>query len=132
MLVSYRPLAGLAGARLSKLSSNRSGPSTSPRLPGTQRHQRLQRHPALRVQKAHTEQSKLPKQANKAAKMPRRRPTIKFRTSFANTIYDVMTARGWKETDRRQYGTSSLLILNPQEHCHDDTDSTLRQTGREG
>ena len=25
--------------------------------------------------------------------MPRRRPTIKFRTSFANTIYDVMTAR---------------------------------------
>ena len=35
----------------------------------------------------------------KAAKMPRRRPTIKFRTSFANTIYDVMTARGWKETD---------------------------------
>ena len=31
--------------------------------------------------------------------MPRRRPTIKFRTSFANTIYDVMTARGWKETD---------------------------------
>ena len=39
---------------------------------------------------------------------------------------------GWKETDRRQYGTSSLLILNPQEHCHDDTDSTLRQTGREG
>ena len=36
---------------------------------------------------------------SKAAKMPRRRPTIKFRTSFANTIYDVMTARGWKETD---------------------------------
>ena len=27
-------------------------------LPGTQRHQRLQRHPALRVRKAHTELSK--------------------------------------------------------------------------
>ena len=31
--------------------------------------------------------------------MPRRRHAIRFRTSFANTIYDVMTARGWKETD---------------------------------
>ncbi|QNI55450.1 16S rRNA m2G966 methyltransferase [Synechococcus sp. BIOS-E4-1] len=39
---------------------------------------------------------------------------------------------GWKETDRRQYGKSSLLILNPQEHCRGDTDSKLRQTGREG
>ena len=39
---------------------------------------------------------------------------------------------GWREADRRQYGGSSLLILNPQEHCHGDTDSTLRQTGREG
>ena len=39
---------------------------------------------------------------------------------------------GWKEADRRHYGNSSLLILNPQEHCHGDTDSTPRQTGREG
>ena len=39
---------------------------------------------------------------------------------------------GWKEADRRRYGSSSLLILSPQEHCRGDTDSTLRQTGREG
>jgi hypothetical protein len=32
---------------------------------------------------------------------PRRKRThaIKFRTSFSNTIYDVMCSRGWKETD---------------------------------
>lgn len=28
-----------------------------------------------------------------------RRPTIKFRTSFSNTIYDVLVGRGWKETE---------------------------------
>jgi len=39
---------------------------------------------------------------------------------------------GWKEADRRHYGKSSLLILNPQEHCRVDTDSKPRQTGREG
>ena len=38
---------------------------------------------------------------------------------------------GWKEVDRRHYGTSSLLILNPPEHCRGDTDSKLRQTTRE-
>ncbi|KAJ8614494.1 hypothetical protein CTAYLR_000754 [Chrysophaeum taylorii] len=34
--------------------------------------------------------------------MPRsssRRHQIKFRTSFSNTIYDVLVGRGWKETD---------------------------------
>jgi hypothetical protein len=25
---------------------------------------------------------------------------IRFRTSFRNTIYDVMRGRGWQETDR--------------------------------
>ena len=38
---------------------------------------------------------------------------------------------GWSAADQRQYGSSSLLILNPPEHCHGDTDSTPRQTGRE-
>ncbi len=38
---------------------------------------------------------------------------------------------GWREVDRRRYGTSSLLILTPQEHCRGDTDSTPRQTTRE-
>ena len=38
---------------------------------------------------------------------------------------------GWKEVDRRHYGTSSLLILTPQEHCRGDTDSTPQQTARE-
>ena len=30
---------------------------------------------------------------------PRRKRTVRFRTSFSNTIYDVMCSRGWKETD---------------------------------
>ncbi len=38
---------------------------------------------------------------------------------------------GWKEVDKRHYGTSSLLILNPPEHCRGDTDSKPRQTTRE-
>ena len=38
---------------------------------------------------------------------------------------------GWREVDRRHYGTSSLLILSRQEHCRGDTDSKLRQTTRE-
>ena len=38
---------------------------------------------------------------------------------------------GWREVDRRHYGTSSLLILTLQEHCRVDTDSTQRRTTRE-
>jgi len=33
------------------------------------------------------------------AKPPSRSRTVKFRTSFSNTIYDVMCAKGWEETD---------------------------------
>ena len=29
----------------------------------------------------------------------KRQNTVRFRTSFSNTIYDVMCSRGWKETD---------------------------------
>ncbi len=38
---------------------------------------------------------------------------------------------GWREVDRRRYGSSSLLILSPREHCRGDTDSTPRQTAPE-
>ena len=64
-------------------------------------HQRLpSRNQRLQIKAKSTNQSKAAAQPiTKQDKMPRRRPTIKFRTSFANTIYDVMTARGWKETD---------------------------------
>lgn len=33
----------------------------------------------------------------------------------------------WSEVDRRRYGTSSLLFLNPQEHCRGDTGSRQPQ-----
>ena len=29
----------------------------------------------------------------------------------------------WNELDRRRYGSSSLLVLSPPEHCHGDIDS---------
>ena len=38
---------------------------------------------------------------------------------------------GWKEIDRRRYGSSSLLILSPPERCHGDTDSRRQRTGPE-
>ena len=38
---------------------------------------------------------------------------------------------GWKEVDKRHYGGSSLLLLNPPEHSRGDTDSRLRQTDPE-
>jgi len=38
---------------------------------------------------------------------------------------------GWREVERRRYGSSSLLILSPREHCRGDTDSTPQQTGPE-
>ena len=38
---------------------------------------------------------------------------------------------GWREIDRRRYGSSSLLIVSLPGRCRDDTDSTLQQTGPE-
>ena len=38
---------------------------------------------------------------------------------------------GWREIDRRRYGSSSLLIVSLPGRCRGDTDSTLQQTGRE-
>ena len=38
---------------------------------------------------------------------------------------------GWREIDRRRYGSSSLVIVSLPGRCRDDTDSTLQQTGPE-
>ena len=39
--------------------------------------------------------------------------------------------KGWREIDRRRYGSSSLLIISLPGRCRGDTDSTLQQTGPE-
>lgn len=44
---------------------------------------------------------------------------------------DIEATSGWKEVDRRRYGSSSLLILSPQERCRGDTDSRQQQTTQE-
>ena len=38
---------------------------------------------------------------------------------------------GWREVDRRRYGSSSLLIISLPGRCRGDTDSTPQQTSQE-
>ena len=38
---------------------------------------------------------------------------------------------GWREVDRRRYGSSSLLFISLPGRCRGDTDSTPQQTSQE-
>ena len=51
-----------------------------------------------------------------AYKRGRGEGALRFKTSFRNTIYDVMKRRGWKETDRHVVGV--LEEATPQGNRH--------------
>ena len=122
MLASVLQAASSLGRRAAFQSYEQQERSEhKPGLPITKRPQRCNATSASRPKSSHRAvKAKLPTTPRKPYtrqpprrnnnenndKMPRRCPTIKFRTSFANTIYDAMIARGWKETIVTRTGIS--------------------------